>query len=675
MSSSPYHEACTLLNEVFSSQKGLKTIVFGRNKSDKMKYSKSSYALVCQTLKTKPHIDSILEHNNKHLHSTILSKSRNIGLAYILLYELLFGKYQRIRGGGALKRCIIKEEENLRKAKALLCQDLHLGEINDHQNPMVKFPRYVRVNTLKSDTSAVTSALAKLDSQLMVYADAHVPDLLVLPPSAASLLHSHHLLKEGKIVLQDKSSCFPALALVHTHSCDTKKGALGEIHDPFWLECLESSQRGRVDIIDGFAAPGNKTSHIVALLQKELEHAQTLRSSLIPLQSTVFAFDRSSDRIKTLNKRMESLIPFYSAQHCIQSDNNRAPEVARTPQPKIQVQTLHQDFLKIDPSDERWAHVRAILLDPSCSGSGIVNQPDLHVSSKAHDEKEHERLKTLSNFQLVALKHAMSFPHVQRIVYSTCSVNDEENECVVAAALKEYQQSSIQTTSSKESEDSEPRNDLSTPNLNHTHLKDWRVVSPDCLRTWIRRGRFLSGLRDVITKEMSNAFIRCSGTPECGSHDDTNGFFVCCLERGPLRSYKSNISLDTVKCTKSSKLINGLPIYNGEYSRTEFTSKHDPKFTPTEKSPQPLNPLIHKKHRENSHTRSSTTENSSDVKKDSTTGRALRVPSEHQVCNPDNATKEKDVTHSNKRHKKAEWKLRQKRLKQERISSTKKKGD
>ena len=36
--------------------------------------------------------------------------------------------------------------------------------------------------------------------------------------------------------------------------------------------------------------------------------------------------------------------------------------------------------------------------------------------------------------------HALRFPKVQRIVYSTCSVFEEENECVVQAVLSLAQQ-------------------------------------------------------------------------------------------------------------------------------------------------------------------------------------------------------------------------------------------
>jgi 16S rRNA C967 or C1407 C5-methylase (RsmB/RsmF family) len=40
------------------------------------------------------------------------------------------------------------------------------------------------------------------------------------------------------------------------------------------------------------------------------------------------------------------------------------------------------------------------------------------------------RLEHLQKFQLTALKKAMTLPNIELIVYSTCSVNVEENEAV-----------------------------------------------------------------------------------------------------------------------------------------------------------------------------------------------------------------------------------------------------
>jgi len=45
------------------------------------------------------------------------------------------------------------------------------------------------------------------------------------------------------------------------------------------------------------------------------------------------------------------------------------------------------------------------------------------------------RLKSLSAFQAMIVRHAMSFPSVHRIVYSTCSIHEQENEQVVQDVL------------------------------------------------------------------------------------------------------------------------------------------------------------------------------------------------------------------------------------------------
>lgn len=71
--------------------------------------------------------------------------------------------------------------------------------------------------------------------------DAHVPNLLAFHPSVA--FHVDPLYQSGKIILQDKASCFPALILAPHH-------------------------RGG-DVIDATAAPGNKTSHLSALMGNE----------------------------------------------------------------------------------------------------------------------------------------------------------------------------------------------------------------------------------------------------------------------------------------------------------------------------------------------------------------------------------------------------------------------
>ncbi|XP_030944249.1 probable 28S rRNA (cytosine-C(5))-methyltransferase isoform X2 [Quercus lobata] len=84
--------------------------------------------------------------------------------------------------------------------------------------------------------------------------------------------------------------------------------------------------------------------------------------------------------------------------------------------------------------------VRAILLDPSCSGSGTASVRLDHLlpsnaAGHASDVTHTERLNKLAAFQRKVLMHALSFPAVERVVYSTCSIHQIENEDVVKSVL------------------------------------------------------------------------------------------------------------------------------------------------------------------------------------------------------------------------------------------------
>jgi putative methyltransferase len=93
-----------------------------------------------------------------------------------------------------------------------------------------------------------------------------------------------------------------------------------------------------------------------------------------------------------------------------------------------------QDFLSTDPFDSRWANVNAFLIDPTCSGSGIEKpRPERTLR-----EEDHQKIESLSNFQVSIVSHAMKFPSVKRIVYSTCSIHSQENEQVVQKLLESH---------------------------------------------------------------------------------------------------------------------------------------------------------------------------------------------------------------------------------------------
>ena len=108
------------------------------------------------------------------------------------------------------------------------------------------------------------------------------------------------------------------------------------------------------------------------------------------------------------------------------------------------VQVLNKDFSALNTED--FAYVEYIVLDPSCSGSGknVYQQFSYHffiivshagfilgmVQRDGNLVASKERLEKLSALQNRLLQHAMTFPNVKKIAYSTCSTSEVENENV-----------------------------------------------------------------------------------------------------------------------------------------------------------------------------------------------------------------------------------------------------
>jgi len=171
-------------------------------------------------------------------------------------------------------------------------------------------PRYLRCNPLRGATRASVRAalVAGGVADEDISDDGLLSELLVVAPGAASTVHGGHALVEsGAVILQDKASCFPAAAL---------------------LADLPPDWRG--DVLDACAAPGNKTTHAAALLGT---------------RGKVHAFDRDARRLAILEKRVAAA--------------GAADAVA----------AILGDFLAVDAAS--FPAARAVLVDPSCSGSGM----------------------------------------------------------------------------------------------------------------------------------------------------------------------------------------------------------------------------------------------------------------------------------------------------------------
>jgi putative methyltransferase len=383
-----------------------------------------------------------------------------------------------------------------------------LEEDDQDDKRTTRHPRWVRINTIKTtletqlrttfagftETDDLAAVLAARASSKIYYLDPNIPNLLALP-SKINLSRSEAYTK-GQIIFQDKASCFPAY-LLHLSPDDG-------------------------DVIDGCAAPGNKTTHLAAVVsdQADSSHGQK-----------VIAFERDKIRTTTLQK----MVKLASADSIVSIKGE-------------------SDFLAAKPHSDEFANVGAIVLDPSCSGTGIVGRDDgikIHLpvtntapanpqnmskgkKRKREDEKNKslepamldldlddstpeetpvegklmERLATLSNFQLHILTHAMRFASAHKITYSTCSIHFEENEGVVFQALA----SSI------------------------AKKRGWKIVrrelQVDGMRKWERRGVWEEGkldseLEEDFKQEVLGACIRC----DKGTNEGTMGFFVAAFVR------------------------------------------------------------------------------------------------------------------------------------------------
>ncbi|KAG2063930.1 williams-Beuren syndrome critical region protein 20 copy A [Suillus decipiens] len=428
-----YFEASQVLNRLDAKEGSIKGILATLPESNRSRTA----ALVIETLKYKSVLSDVIQASKLLIEEK--KKINSLNLALVLVHDTLLANGIQA-GDGPIKQAISRHKTRLKselqriKIKRGVKSDLELAQTSDDR--AAKIPRYVRVNTLMWSTEEAILFYTKHGFQLEgsfasskgFGIDEHIPDLLAFNP--ALQFRNDPSYKTGKIILQDKASCFSAFVL--SPPCN----------DP------------NAVVIDATAAPGNKTSHLSALMGNK---------------GKLYAFERDKRRFSTLKMML-------------------AKAACRN------VEAVNADFLTIDPFHPKYSLATHILLDPSCSGSGIVNRLDYLLEDEI-EVVEEDRLNKLAAFQLMMIRHAMKFPHVQKIVYSTCSIHATENEHVISHALQ-----------SEEAESSHfklaPRNDV--------------------LPAWNRRGQAeeMKGTSDA------NSLIRCSP-----GEDGTNGFFVSCFIR------------------------------------------------------------------------------------------------------------------------------------------------
>ncbi|KAB1263154.1 putative 28S rRNA -methyltransferase [Camelus dromedarius] len=236
--------------------------------------------------------------------------------------------------------------------------------------------------------------------------DSLLPELLVFP--AQTDLHEHPLYQAGHLILQDKVGKMggrgrsrwgvPSPGPLFTQPLCSACTPPGELPPSHAAGSTTGFPRHRC-----MRCPGQQDQSLGCSSQEPRV------STMVRRVGKIFAFDLDAKRLAS----MATLLTRAGVSCC---------------------ELAEQDFLAVSPSDERYRQVQYILLDPSCSGSGMLTrqleEPGAGVPSK-------ERLRALAAFQQRVLSHALTFPALQRLVYSTCSLCQEENEDVVQAALQQ----------------------------------------------------------------------------------------------------------------------------------------------------------------------------------------------------------------------------------------------
>ncbi|CAG9532576.1 unnamed protein product [Cercopithifilaria johnstoni] len=374
-----YSEAGKVVQKALDKEKNVRNAVYASN----FKNKKQLLRLCSETLRFRRCLDRLLE--VKELHDLLTELHFDRYLLYVLLYDHIFGqglsKAKKAYSNAILKRAAYIDQQ-LETMKDII------EETKEHVSKIVKNPRYARVNTLKWSFDEALQALQDEGWSISSLEPQEGDDWY--KTAVGSML-------EDQIYIDchvNELLLFPANTDLHKHWMVTD-GYLLLQDKASCLSSLVLNPKAGTYIFDICAAPGMKTIHLAALVRNE---------------GKILAIDKASYRVKTLR----TMIKKAGA---------------------VNVDACCEDFLRIDVTNSEFNEVRYALLDPPCSGSGIVKRMDQLI-----DEEEKistNRLRSLSNLQAMLLKHAMGLPNLKKIVYSTCSIHEEENEQVIEEILND----------------------------------------------------------------------------------------------------------------------------------------------------------------------------------------------------------------------------------------------
>ncbi|CAB3403933.1 unnamed protein product [Caenorhabditis bovis] len=430
------------LEEIFAKEKMEKKVmhVDRRLIVNRLKQNKKALLrLSCETMRFKPVFEEILQTKDLKRTKNDVNVGGSIELVFVLMYEAMVGSGLN-RCSQELKSVITKRISLMKEAEAELAKENRgIQAIKDAGNKAnekkIEIPRYARINTLKWTHDEALEAL-KTDSWKIK----EIVNLEKYAEEVSSMQEDEVFVDphvENLLIFPPKIQNFHEYWMVEERYIILQDKA--SCLPAFLLDPKPGSQ-----VFDTCAAPGMKTSHAAAIMEN---------------QGKVWAMDRVPDRVATMKTLLASSNANIVSSFC-------------------------GDFLKTDVADKKFAKVEYALVDPPCSGSGIVKRLDEITGGNA----EKERLEKLKNLQAMILKHALKFPHLKRAVYSTCSVHEEENEQVVDEVLLD------------------------------TYVRLNFVLKKNVLPAWTHRGLSSYEIGEYCLRADPNVTL-------------TNGFFVAVFER------------------------------------------------------------------------------------------------------------------------------------------------
>ncbi|XP_029297302.1 LOW QUALITY PROTEIN: putative methyltransferase NSUN7 [Cottoperca gobio] len=377
---------------------------------------RSSYELAFNTLKYQELLEDIMIDSCFYL--TQPMPDDQMGLVAVMLYDFQDRKFlprerqqgdeieQEVRDvenyllrfktklAASLARCRIKHD--LLSIECILPESVKMK-----QERSSSLPLYAWVNTLENSLDEVQSVLesagfsqVKSMGQLQdktFCQDPHCGDILVFPAQLKAQLYTTKLLSDHKLIIQDKS-------------CHLGPHAV----------CSLLPEEG--DVLMSGCFSGLTVSHTASLIAEKRKDSSN---------DQPIVYVCVSDRTDAQREELQQAVTAMGCKN---------------------VKLIPEVFQSLNGGDKRLQEVRVILLIPKCSVSAVSNPLEFILQENGDTELLQDlsqgsiaqsKLEALVAQQRKDIDHALKFPKVLAVVYSTCSSYQEENEAVVNRALEQ----------------------------------------------------------------------------------------------------------------------------------------------------------------------------------------------------------------------------------------------